>query len=434
MSTGHVTSAVAVHREEAILFFTLLQLTIVVLAGRVGAALAVRVGQTTVVGEIIVGILLGPSLFGLLAPDTFHFVFRSAPPDPMQVLSQLGLLLLMFQIGLTFDFGHLTERRNRNTVLWVAAVGLVLPFVMGLALGWVMAPYLGGPAGNPLAMALFVATAFSITALPVMGRILMECNMAHRPLGVMAISAAAINDVVGWLLLALVTALSVAQFQATGFALNVLAVLVFIVASWWLIRPPLKRVVRWTQARPDRDGVRSPLPNDLLGILITAIFIGGMTTYKLGIFAIFGGFMLGVLLHDERALVDAWRARMGQFVTVFFLPIFFTYSGLRTHIGGLNTPALWGWCAVVVGLATVGKFCGSYLAARRAGMGKPEAKVLGILMNTRGLMELVVINVGYDLGVISQNLFTMLVLMAIISTVVTTPLLRRWIPQCRADA
>ena len=153
------------------------------------------------------------------------------------------------------------------------------------------------------------ARVLSITALPVMGRILMECNMAHRPLGVMAISAAAINDVVGWLLLALVTALSVAQFQATGFALNVLAVLVFIVASWWLIRPPLKRVVRWTQARPDRDGVTSPLPNDLLGILIAAIFIGGMTTYKLGIFAIFGGFMLGVLLHDENQTIKAVNAR-----------------------------------------------------------------------------------------------------------------------------
>ena len=302
MSTGHVTSAVAVHREEAILFFTLLQLTIVVLAGRVGAALAVRVGQTTVVGEIIVGILLGPSLFGLLAPDTFHFVFRSAPPDPMQVLSQLGLLLLMFQIGLTFDFGHLTERRNRNTVLWVAAVGLVLPFVMGLALGWVMAPYLGGPAGNPLAMALFVATAFSITALPVMGRILMECNMAHRPLGVMAISAAAINDVVGWLLLALVTALSVAQFQATGFALNVLAVLVFIVASWWLIRPPLKRVVRWTQARPDRDGVTSPLPNDLLGILIAAVLHGPRGL---------GGLLIGSRERAAMSRADGLAAKLG---------------------------------------------------------------------------------------------------------------------------
>ena len=348
----------------------------------------------------------------------------------MQVLSQIGLIFLMFQIGLEFDFGHLTERRNRRAVMWVAAAGLLLPFALGLALGWVVAPFLGGQNGQALATALFVATSFSITALPILGRILIEFDMTQRPLGVIAISAAAINDVVGWLLLALVTALSVSQFQAGGFALNVGAVGLFAVLSWWIARPLLKRLVRWAQNQPARDGAPKALSNNLLGLLIAAIFIGAMTTYKLGIFAIFGGFMLGVLLHDERELVDIWRDRMGQFVTVFFLPIFFTYTGLRTNIGGLDTPALWGWCAVVIGLATVGKFCGSYLAARFVGLPKAESKVLGILMNTRALMELIVINVGYDLGVISQNLFTMLVLMAIISTVITSPLLRRWLPRC----
>ena len=348
----------------------------------------------------------------------------------MQVLSQIGLIFLMFQIGLEFDFGHLTERRNRRAVMWVAAAGLLLPFALGLALGWVVAPFLGGQNGQALATALFVATSFSITALPILGRILIEFDMTQRPLGVIAISAAAINDVVGWLLLALVTALSVSQFQAGGFALNVGAVGLFAVLSWWIARPLLKRLVRWAQNQPASDGAPKALSNNLLGLLIAAIFIGAMTTYKLGIFAIFGGFMLGVLLHDERELVDTWRDRMGQFVTVFFLPIFFTYTGLRTNIGGLDTPALWGWCAVVIGLATVGKFCGSYLAARFVGLPKAESKVLGILMNTRALMELIVINVGYDLGVISQNLFTMLVLMAIISTVITSPLLRRWLPRC----
>ena len=430
MSVEAAAQEIGVHKAEAVLFFTLLQLTVVVLAGRIGSSLAVRFGQSTAVGEIIVGILLGPSLFGLLAPGTFNYVFHSAPGEPMQVLSQIGLIFLMFQIGLEFDFGHLTERRNRRAVMWVAAAGLLLPFALGLALGWVVAPFLGGQNGQALATALFVATSFSITALPILGRILIEFDMTKRPLGVIAISAAAINDVVGWLLLALVTALSVSQFQAGGFALNVGAVGLFAVLSWWIARPLLKRLVRWAQNQPARDGAPKALSNNLLGLLIAAIFIGAMTTYKLGIFAIFGGFMLGVLLHDERELVDTWRDRMGQFVTVFFLPIFFTYTGLRTNIGGLDTPALWGWCAVVIGLATVGKFCGSYLAARVVGLPKAESKVLGILMNTRALMELIVINVGYDLGVISQNLFTMLVLMAIISTVITSPLLRRWLPRC----
>ncbi len=429
-AAGGAAQSVGVLQAEALLFFTLLQLTVVVLAGRVGSAVALRRGQSAAVGEIIVGILLGPSLFGLLAPGAFGYVFHSVPGEPMQVLSQIGLILLMFQIGMEFDFGHLTERRNRRAVWWVASAGLLLPFALGTGLGWWVAPFLGGDGRNPLATGLFVGTAFSITALPILGRIMIEFELTQRPLGVIAISAAAINDVVGWLLLALVTALAVSQFAAGGFALKVAAVALFGALSWWGVRPLLKGLLRWAQPGPRRAGAPLALSNHALGILIAAIFIGGMATYQLGIFAIFGGFMMGVLLHDERALLQQWKERMGQFITVFFLPIFFTYTGLRTDIGGLDTPQLWGWCALVVALATAGKFCGSYIAARRAGLGKPEAKVLGIMMNTRALMELIVINVGYDLGVISQNLFTMLVIMAIVSTVITTPLLRRWLPQC----
>ena len=276
-----------------------------------------------------------------------------------------------------------------------------------------------------MATGLFVATAFSITALPILGRILIEFNLTQQPIGVIAISAAAINDVVGWLLLALVSALAIAQFNVGSFALNVAMVGGFAVVAWWGIRPLVKRLVKWGQ----RDG--EPLSNTLLGVLLALVFTGAMITYQLGIFAIFGGFMMGVLLHDERRLIEAWKDRMGQFVTVFFVPIFFTYTGLRTDIGGLDTPELWGWCALIVLLATLGKFGGSYLAARWLGLGKSDSKVLGILMNTRALMELIVINVGYDLGVISQNVFTMLVIMAIFSTVITTPGLRRWLPNCQ---
>jgi Kef-type K+ transport system membrane component KefB len=153
-----------------------------------------------------------------------------------------------------------------------------------------------------------------------------------------------------------------------------------------------------------------------------------MVTYQLGIFAIFGGFMMGVLLHDEHAFVRTWKARISPFVMVFFLPIFFTYTGLRTNLGSLDTLTAWGWCAMIILLATVGKFGGAYIAARIAGMSHAEGKVMGIMMNTRALMELIVINVGYDLGVISQLMFTMLVIMAIFSTVITSPLLRRWLP------
>jgi Kef-type K+ transport system membrane component KefB len=415
-------SHLAVHKTEALLFFTLLQLVIIVLAGRLGSTVAIRVGQAAAVGEIIVGILLGPSLFGLAAPDLFHYAFRSSSPEPMQMLSQLGLILLMFQIGLEFDFSHLTEQRNRTAVTRVAVLCLALPFVLGLGFGFWSAPVLS-PQANPTGSALFVATAFSITALPILGRILIDFSMTRAPLGVIAISAAAINDVVGWLLLALVTALTAANFDAGSFSLKVGLVLGFMLLCWWVIRPAMKWLVR--RAHPQHGRLSS----NLLGMLLAAVFLAAMATYLLGIFAIFGGFMMGVILHDEHDLVIAWKERIGQFVLVFFLPIFFTYTGLRTNIGGLDSLALWGWCGLTLLLATVGKFGGAYLGARWSGLSHPEAKVLGILMNTRALMELIIINVGLDLGVISPNMFTMLVIMAIVSTVVTTPALHRWLPR-----
>lgn len=419
-----MTTAVhtATHTTEALLFFTLLQLAVIVAVARIGGALALRIGQTTVAGEIIVGILLGPSLFGWLAPDLFHYVFHSGAPEPMQMLSQIGLVLLMFQIGLEFDFSHLRETRNRKAMSYVAAASLIAPFALGYAIGQISAPVLS-PGAHPFASALFIATAFSITALPILGRIMMEFDMTRTPLGVIAISAAAINDVIGWLLLALITTLTLSQFDASSFALKVILVLGFFLLSWFGVRPLMKRIMHRFDARS------GALTHNLLGIVLAAIFLSAMTTYQLGIFAIFGGFMMGVLLHDEHAFVATWRERISPFVMVFFLPIFFTYTGLRTNIGSLDSASAWGWCVLIVALATLGKFGGAYLAARFAGMNHTEGKILGVMMNTRALMELIVINIGYDLGVISQQMFTILVIMAIFSTVITSPLLRRWLPR-----
>ncbi|CAM2146961.1 monovalent cation:H+ antiporter-2, CPA2 family [Pararobbsia alpina] len=410
-----------VHQTEAILFLVLLQLTIIVLAGRVGSLVARRVGQSAAVGEIIVGLLLGPSLFGALAPHAFDFVFRSAPPGPMQMLSQIGLIFLMFQIGLEFDFGHLTTARNRRATLGVAIACIVAPFVLGLGLGYYSAPILS-PSAPPFAAALFVAVALSITALPILGRILIELDMTRHPLGVIAISAAAINDVVGWLLLALVTALVSSAFEWKSFALRVVCVIAFAVLSFLFVRPLIKRFVGRYRDSLERTQQIDPT---LMGVVLAATFISAMATYQLGIFAIFGGFLMGVLLHDEHAFVRAWRESVGRFVLVFFLPIFFTYTGLRTNIGGLDSLGLWGWCALTVALATIGKYGGAWLAARACGFDTGESHILGVLMNTRALMELIVINVGYDLGVISQNVFTMLVIMAIVSTVIPVPMIRR---------
>jgi len=418
---GAAVAVTGTHKNELMLFYALLELTLIVLAGRLGEWLAKRCGQSAVVGEIIVGICLGPSLFGLLAPQAFDYVFRSAPPEPLTILSNLGLILLMFQIGLEFDFTHLTERTNRAVVLRVSAACLALPFAGGFAMGFFIAR--GATPTARLDTALFIATAFSITALPVLGRIMIECNLTRTRLGVIAISAAAVNDVVGWLLLALVTTLTVSDFVAGPFALRVAMVAAFGLISAKLLRPLLKSAIR--RSRP----ANGKMTANLLGGLLAVIFTAAMTTYQIGIFAIFGGFTIGVILYDELELVAAWRARIGDFVTVFFLPIFFTYTGLRTSIGGLDTWADWGLCLAVVAAASITKLCGAYFAARGSGMSHPESAIIGFMMNTRGLMELIVINVGLDLGVISPKVFTILVIMAIFSTVITTPALRRYLPR-----
>ena len=291
---------------------------------------------------------------------------------------------------------------------------------LGLLFGWISHPFIA-PQINLLGYTLFVGTAFSITALPILGRILMELCLTRSRVGVIAISSAAINDVIGWVLLAVVTALTAAQFSPANFAVKIGLIAVYVALCRWVVRPLLLRLLRHYDAD---DGKLSP---NLVGILLGAIFLSGMTTYHLGIFAIFGGFLLGVLLHDQPAFVRAWRDKVGDFVIVFFLPIFFTYTGLRTNISALNSPELWGWCLLLVALATAGKFGGCYFAARRSGLESREAKAIGVMMNTRGLMELVVVNVGLDLGVIPPEVFTMLVIMAIGSTVVTTPALKIWL-------
>lgn len=421
MNTPSLAAATGAQKNELILFYTLLELTIIVIAGRAGGAVARRIGQSAAVGEIIVGILLGPSLFGLLAPHAFDFVFHSAPPEPLTVLSNLGLVLLMFQIGMEFDFSHLTEAVNRAAVLRISIACLTLPFAGGFGLGMLIAH--GAPPAARINTALFVATALSITALPTLGRIMMELNLTRTRVGVIAVSAAAVNDVVGWLLLALVTTLTVSEFVPGRFVIRVAMVAAFGLVSVLLVRPLLKKAIR---KAPPRNG---KLSANLLGGILAVIFIAAMTTYQIGIFAIFGGFMMGVILYDETDLVAAWRDRLGDFVTVFFLPIFFTYTGLRTSIGGLDTSADWVWCAAIIAVATVTKLAGAYVMARRCGLDHPQSAMIGFMMNTRALMELIVLNVGLDLGVISPKLFTMLVIMAIVSTIITTPALRYFMPR-----
>lgn len=409
----------SVHETERLVCFTLIELLAILASARVFGKVARWIGQPRVVGEIVGGLLMGPSLFGRMFPEQFQFVFQSIPNTSLVILSQIGLALLMFQIGLEFDFTHLKEKQNRNAMLNVAIAGIVLP----LALGWLVGTwsYESLAAGlHRLGYQLFMAVALSITAIPILGRIMMELGITKTRIGVIAITAAAVEDVVGWTLLAIVSALTMSAFSAAAFATKLSLLAVYLLFSLFVVRPVLRRIVdKWM-------GNRDSVPHELMALMIGLTFLSGLITYALGVFVIFGGFAVGVLLHDHHRFVEAWKKSVGHFVTVFFLPIFFTFTGLRTNVNGLDTPALWGWCLAIIGAATVGKFVGCGAAARVSGLSWADAGCLGIMMNTRALMELVIINVGYDLGVIPANVFTMLVLMAIFSTVITAPVLRMY--------
>ena len=411
-----------VHHVETLLFFVLLQLILILTAARLVGAAGRWFGQPRVVGEILAGLILGPSLFGHLFPSAFDYVFKSTPPEPLSILSQIGLIFLMFQIGLDFDFSHLGTNRNRRAVLLVSVSGIALPFSLGLLLGHFSHGVLAADV-HEAGYVLFMATAMSITAIPILGRIMMELDLTRTKLGAIAISAAAFDDVVGWILLALISAVATAQFSAAATFKQILWLVAYFALCWWGVRPLLRGLLDRFRVEPSR------LPANLLASLLVVILASAITTYRLGIFAIFGGFMMGVLLYDRTDFVQAWKGKVADFVTVFFLPIFFTFTGLRTNVQGLDSPSLWLWCLAVIAVATLGKYGGCTVAARVAGLNPLESHCLGIMMNTRALMELVVLNVGYDLGLLPRDVFTMLVLMALFSTVVTTPLLRRWLPR-----
>ncbi|MGQ0595561.1 MAG: cation:proton antiporter, partial [Gammaproteobacteria bacterium] len=396
----------------------LLQVIVIIASARLGGRAARHFGQPRAVGEIVSGIGIGAVLTSRLIPLPEPLVGMASSPT-LGLIAGLGLVLVVFQIGIEFDFSHLRDRHNRRATLLIATAGVIVPFVTGLGLGLLSWEPLAREADR-LAYALFVATAFAITALPVLGRILIELGLHPTRIGVIAIAAAAITDLVGWLLLGAVTALTLARFSAPQLGLRIALVGAFIAMAWWLVRPTLYRAI----GRVRLDG-RGLLPGDLMAVVLLAALSAGAVTEYLGIYAVFGGFIAGVLLHDHGRFVAAWRRQVGGFVEVFFLPLFFTYTGMRLGVTDLHTGGLWSWCAVFVLAAMASKLAGCWWAARRAGLVEAEAVAMGFLMNTRGLMELVVLNVGLDLGVIPRSVFTMLVLMAVLSTVITCPVLKR---------
>jgi Kef-type K+ transport system membrane component KefB len=411
----------SVHANEQLLFSILLQLILMIGAARILNGAFRAMGQPGVIGEIVAGLMLGPSLFGHFFPGVSLAVFGAKASPAITMLSQIGLILLMFQIGADFEFGHLRSARMKRATLLIALGSIVVPFGFGLWLGFASQPSIA-PSIDPLTYALFCGVALAITAVPILGRILREFELTRTPIGVVAISAAAINDVVGWVMLACISAYATAIFSGAFLLWRLLAIGALLLVLRFALSPFVDWLIRrWPL-------VEGRLPANLMAVVLCLMFALGIATYQIGIFAIFGGFACGLLFHRHTEFVAAWHKQVGHFTLVFFLPVFFTFTGLRTNLLGLS-PSDLGWLVLVLAAAIGGKLVPVFLAARTAGFDTNESSILASLMNTRALMELIVLNIGFDLGFLPQNMFTMLVVMAVVTTLMTGPLLKVLLPR-----
>ena len=370
-----------------------------------------RLGQTAVIGEMFAGILLGPSLLGQLLPSIESRLFPQASLPPLYLISQLGVVLFMFVVGMDVDIDRL-RRRAKATVL-VSNAGIVVPFALGVGLSFYLHD-LYAPAGVAnLTFALFIGIAMSITAFPVLARILSERGLTETDLGNTAIGCAAIDDVTAWCLLALALAIG----QGHGFAQPVIAVALTGVVgliALVVIRPRASGLF----GDVDRSGAgRGTLLRALLFLFVTA-----WATETIGVHALFGAFIAGVAVGGAESLRRPLREAIEPLTSTLLLPLFFAYAGLRTEVGSLSGEA-WFACGLVLLAAVAGKFGAVSLAARVQGFSWQDAVALGALMNTRGLMELVVLNIGYDLGILSAPMYTMMVIMALTTTCMAGPVL-----------
>ncbi|BBD66892.1 sodium/hydrogen exchanger [Nostoc commune NIES-4072] len=375
--------------------------------------------QPLVIGEIVAGIMLGPSLFGLVAPDIAVSLFPPETIPFLNVLSQVGLIFFMFLIGLELNPKYLSGQLE--VAVLTSHVSILVPFSLGTLLAVLLYPLVSDASVSFTAFALFLGAAMSITAFPVLARIITENNLQGTRLGTLALTCAAVDDVTAWCLLAV--AIAVARTGDFGGAIpTIMASIVYIglmlTAGRWFLQRLAKHYLR--------AGRLSQL---LLAGIYMGVVASALITELIGIHLIFGAFLLGAAMPKNEDLVRELAIKTEDFVLIFLLPIFFAYSGLKTQIGLLNRPELWLLCALVLGVAIAGKYVGTYVAARVSGISKREASALGWLMNTRGLTELIVLNIGLELKVISPLIFTMLVIMALVTTFMTSPLLEWTYPK-----
>jgi len=403
-----------------VLWHLLLALAAVVIVGRILGWLFRRVGQPPVIGEVVAGILLGPSLLGRVAPAGAAYLLPPEVAPYLGVLANLGVIVYMFLVGLELN-GDMLRGQLRTTVT-TSHASIALPFVLGSILALYLYPRFSTSDVPFTHFALFLGVAMSITAFPVLARILADQRMTQTRLGALALTCAAIGDVTAWCLLAF--AVGVVNGAAHNAIFVGILTVAFIAVMFLVVKPRFERLAHATQ------GGEQPTQR-AVSITLISLLVAALGTEAIGVHAIFGAFLLGAVIPHDSPLARSLHRGIVDLVTILFMPAFFAFTGMRTQVGLLAGGYEWLVCGGIIVVATLGKFGGTAIAARFNGLDGRHSMALGALMNTRGLMEVIVLNVGLDLGIISPTLFTMLVLMALVTTVMTIPLLHLVMPASR---
>lgn len=392
----------------------LLALAVVTVASRaLGWLMERRLGQPAVMGEIVAGLCLGPSLLGAVAPSVSATLLPAEATPGLGLLAKVGVVLFLFIVGLELDASVL--KRSSHATIAISHASIVAPFLLGATLALWLYPRYGTNDVSFTVFSLFCGVSLSVTAFPVLARILTDRRVHRTPLGVMALACAAVDDVTAWTLLALVVGVANARLSSAAVVVPLVAAYLATIAL--VVRPLLGKLAE----RVERDD-REP-SHATLAVVFVAVLLSACATEAIGIHALFGAFAVGAVLPHEGRLAEGLRARLNDVVVVLLLPAFFAFTGMRTHLALVHGARDWAACLAIVGVATLGKFGGSFVAARVSGLGWRASSAIGVLMNTRGLMELIVLNIGLDMGVISPTLFAMLVIMALVTTFATTPVL-----------
>lgn len=394
------------------LLHVLMALVVVIATARGMGSLFRNAHQPAVVGEILAGIVLGPSLLGRVAPAAEAYLFPATVGPFLNIISQVGVILYMFLVGLELD-PALLRKRGHATVA-ISHASIIAPFILGAAISLILYPRLSTSDVPFTCFSLFLGVSMSVTAFPVLARILTDRKIHKTRMGAIALTCAAVDDVTAWCLLAFVV--SVAQAQATGAATTIVMALGFIVVMIVAVRPAMARLSLVY-------GNRGRLTQGVMAAIFVALLFSASATELIGIHAVFGAFALGAMIPHDSGMARELTDRLEDIVVVLLLPAFFAYTGLRTQMGLVSGVAEWSICALIVVVASAGKFGGSAVAGRITGLSWRDASALGVLMNTRGLMELIVLNIGLEMNVISPTLFAMLVIMALVTTFSTTPIL-----------